>query len=64
MAKTKNSIEVVTRFDGEQDATSLFTSLILEEYRRRKSNHPLANNELTVHNEPEVPTHLASELCG
>jgi len=64
MAKTKNTIEVVTIFDGEQDASSLFTSLILEEYRRRKSNHPLANNELTVHNEPKVPIHSASELCG
>ena len=64
MAKTKNSIEVVTRFDGEQDATSLFTSLILEEYRRQKSEQPLAIHELTVHNTGEVPTHLASELCG
>jgi hypothetical protein len=64
MAKTKNSIEVVTRFDGEQDATSLFTSLILEEYRRRKSEQPLAIPELTVHNTSEVPIHSASELCG
>ena len=60
----KDTFEVTTIFDGEQDITSLFTSLILDEYRRRKSNQALAIPELTVHNSDEVPIHSASELCG
>ncbi len=38
MAKRKERIEVFTVYDGEQDATDVFVSLIAEKYARNTKN--------------------------
>ena len=64
MAKTK--LEVVSIFDGTQDATDVFVSLIAEKIMCTKKQEILANTEYPWYNEREVPTTipLASGLCG
>lgn len=38
MAKKKEKIEVFTVYDGEQDATDVFVSLIAERYAKKVKN--------------------------
>ena len=64
MAKTK--LEVVSVFDGTQDATDVFVSLIADKIMCVKQQDILANSEYPWYTENGVPKAipLASGLCG
>ena len=64
MAKTK--LEVVSVFDGTQDATDVFVSLIADKIMCVKQQDILANSEYPWYTEDGVPKAipLASGLWG
>lgn len=64
MAK-KTKMNVVSIFDGKQDATDVFVSLIAEKMRTGAQNG-LAGQDETRYNEDKVQatSNLASGLCG
>lgn len=64
MAKTK--LEVISVFDGTQDATEVFVSLIADKIMCMKQQDILAKSEYKCYNTGEVPmaVSLASGLCG
>lgn len=71
MAKQKEKIEVFTVYDGEQDATDVFVSLIAEKYARSlkncnsKQKEYLAKQRGLCYTEDEVQkSQYPSGLCA
>lgn len=68
MAKNKTEIHVTTVFDGEQDASDVFVSLIAQKYdskKRIKRKEYLAKEQNTEYNKDVVQkTEVPFGLCG
>ena len=64
MAK-KTKMNVVSIFDGKQDATDVFASLIAEKMRENAQDH-LVEQALAYYDKDKVQmaSDLASGLCG
>lgn len=62
----EKKLEVVSVFDGTQDATDVFVSLIADKIMCVKQQDILANSEYPWYTEDGVPKAipLASGLCG
>ncbi len=65
MAKNKTEIHVTTVFDGEQDATDVFVSLIAQKHTRKTDKEYLAKTQEMRYNKNEAPCdRVPSGLCG
>lgn len=65
MAKKRTEIHVTAVFDGEQDATDVFVSLIAQKYGRNHSKDNLAKKQEIEYDKDEVQrTGIPSGLCG